>query len=201
MALLHPENQVPARRSPGHRIPIIANSESGGCFHFLTLSRLLVSLRPKNGSIILYNRKKVKYRKDGYCWKKRKDGKTTREDHMKLKVQGMEVCGQVLLSLSGVIPQSALMLSERQTEKLICSYSDTWIIILASDFFRFHIHCFQLLQWEDLHLFYLFIFSNFSFSDNDLNVFLFWMTNQKKTINFRGNFGFQLTVTLKSCFF
>ncbi|XP_005999870.1 calmodulin-binding transcription activator 2 isoform X2 [Latimeria chalumnae] len=46
--------------------------------------------RPQNGTIILYNRKKVKYRKDGYCWKKRKDGKTTREDHMKLKVQGME---------------------------------------------------------------------------------------------------------------
>ncbi|XP_068611691.1 calmodulin-binding transcription activator 2 [Brachionichthys hirsutus] len=46
--------------------------------------------RPKNGSIILYNRKKVKYRKDGYCWKKRKDGKTTREDHMKLKVQGIK---------------------------------------------------------------------------------------------------------------
>ncbi|TRY56599.1 hypothetical protein DNTS_003512 [Danionella cerebrum] len=44
----------------------------------------------KNGSMILYNRKKVKYRKDGYCWKKRKDGKTTREDHMKLKVQGVE---------------------------------------------------------------------------------------------------------------
>lgn len=47
--------------------------------------------RPQNGSIILYNRKKVKYRKDGYCWKKRKDGKTTREDHMKLKVKGVEV--------------------------------------------------------------------------------------------------------------
>ncbi|KAM7411478.1 hypothetical protein PAMA_021459 [Pampus argenteus] len=47
-------------------------------------------LRPQNGSMILYNRKKVKYRKDGYCWKKRKDGKTTREDHMKLKVQGVE---------------------------------------------------------------------------------------------------------------
>ncbi|XP_058870555.1 calmodulin-binding transcription activator 2-like isoform X2 [Acipenser ruthenus] len=46
--------------------------------------------RPQNGSIIVYNRKKVKYRNDGYCWKKRKDGKTTREDHMKLKVQGME---------------------------------------------------------------------------------------------------------------
>ncbi|MCJ8741544.1 hypothetical protein PDJAM_G00071880 [Pangasius djambal] len=49
------------------------------------------SIVPQNGSMILYNRKKVKYRKDGYCWKKRKDGKTTREDHMKLKVQGVEV--------------------------------------------------------------------------------------------------------------
>lgn len=49
------------------------------------------AFRPQNGSMILYNRKKVKYRKDGYCWKKRKDGKTTREDHMKLKVQGVEV--------------------------------------------------------------------------------------------------------------
>ena len=27
---------------------------------------------------------------DGYCWKKRRDGKTTREDHMKLKVGGTE---------------------------------------------------------------------------------------------------------------
>lgn len=36
--------------------------------------------------MLLYSRKKVRYRRDGYCWKKRKDGKTTREDHMKLKV-------------------------------------------------------------------------------------------------------------------
>ncbi|XP_014665005.1 PREDICTED: calmodulin-binding transcription activator 1-like [Priapulus caudatus] len=49
-----------------------------------------VRLRPKSGSMLLYNRKVCKYRKDGYCWKKRKDGKTTREDHMKLKVQGVE---------------------------------------------------------------------------------------------------------------
>ena len=49
------------------------------------------SFRPKSGSMLLYSRKKVRYRRDGYCWKKRKDGKTTREDHMKLKVQGMEV--------------------------------------------------------------------------------------------------------------
>jgi hypothetical protein len=47
--------------------------------------------------MLLYSRKKVRYRRDGYCWKKRKDGKTTREDHMKLKVQGMEVSQQNLL--------------------------------------------------------------------------------------------------------
>ncbi|KAF2351033.1 CG-1 DNA-binding domain [Trinorchestia longiramus] len=50
-----------------------------------------VKIRPKSGSMLLYSRKKVRYRRDGYCWKKRKDGKTTREDHMKLKVQGIEV--------------------------------------------------------------------------------------------------------------
>ncbi|KAJ8914467.1 hypothetical protein NQ315_011409 [Exocentrus adspersus] len=50
----------------------------------------LSSRQPKSGSMLLYSRKKVRYRRDGYCWKKRKDGKTTREDHMKLKVQGTE---------------------------------------------------------------------------------------------------------------
>ncbi|XP_066588029.1 calmodulin-binding transcription activator 2 isoform X2 [Prorops nasuta] len=49
-----------------------------------------VKIRPRSGSMLLYSRKKVHYRRDGYCWKKRKDGKTTREDHMKLKVQGVE---------------------------------------------------------------------------------------------------------------
>uniref|UniRef100_A0A668SMY2 CG-1 domain-containing protein n=1 Tax=Oreochromis aureus TaxID=47969 RepID=A0A668SMY2_OREAU len=62
--------------------------------------------RPQNGSMILYNRKKVKYRKDGYCWKKRKDGKTTREDHMKLKVQGVEWCQSFILSLPPPVPVS-----------------------------------------------------------------------------------------------
>ena len=41
--------------------------------------------------MLLYNRNRVRHRKDNYCWKKRKDGKTIREDHMKLKVQGLEV--------------------------------------------------------------------------------------------------------------
>lgn len=58
---------------------------------FLCEINLSVFYRPKSGSMLLYSRKKVRYRRDGYCWKKRKDGKTTREDHMKLKVQGTEV--------------------------------------------------------------------------------------------------------------
>lgn len=49
--------------------------------------------------MLLYSRKKVRYRRDGYCWKKRKDGKTTREDHMKLKVQGTEVSDSVYHAL------------------------------------------------------------------------------------------------------
>lgn len=56
--------------------------------------------RPKSGSMLLYSRKKVRYRRDGYCWKKRKDGKTTREDHMKLKVQGTEVSIIYLIHVS-----------------------------------------------------------------------------------------------------
>ncbi|XP_048258670.1 calmodulin-binding transcription activator 2-like [Haliotis rufescens] len=49
-----------------------------------------LKIRPPSGSMLLYSRNKVRYRKDGYCWKKRRDGKTIREDHMKLKVQGVE---------------------------------------------------------------------------------------------------------------
>ena len=53
--------------------------------------------------MLLYSRKKVRYRRDGYCWKKRKDGKTTREDHMKLKVQGMEVTKTRASSISPIL--------------------------------------------------------------------------------------------------
>ena len=62
-----------------------------GHIHFYKFIYILLFSRPKSGSTLLYSRKKVRYRRDGYCWKKRKDGKTTREDHMKLKVQGIEV--------------------------------------------------------------------------------------------------------------
>lgn len=71
--------------------------------------------RPQNGSVILYNRKKVKYRKDGYCWKKRKDGKTTREDHMKLKVQGVEVGDGGAPKQSPPPPKKALDAPKKRT--------------------------------------------------------------------------------------
>ncbi|XP_038076882.1 calmodulin-binding transcription activator 1-like isoform X2 [Patiria miniata] len=46
--------------------------------------------RPQSGSLVLYNRKRVRFRRDGYFWKKRKNERTTRVDHMKLKIQGVE---------------------------------------------------------------------------------------------------------------
>lgn len=64
--------------------------------------------RPKSGSMLLYSRKKVRYRRDGYCWKKRKDGKTTREDHMKLKVQGTEVSVWNRFKSIGMHPKQTL---------------------------------------------------------------------------------------------
>ncbi|XP_043226084.1 calmodulin-binding transcription activator 1-like [Amphibalanus amphitrite] len=79
---------------PGHRHRWNTNEEIAGILinfesHNEWLSKE-VKIRPCSGSLMLYSRKKVRYRRDGYCWKKRKDGKTTREDHMKLKVQGIE---------------------------------------------------------------------------------------------------------------
>ncbi|GFP83095.1 calmodulin-binding transcription activator 1 [Phtheirospermum japonicum] len=44
-------------------------------------------LRPSAGSLFLFDRKVLRYfRKDGYNWKKKKDGKTIKEAHEKLKV-------------------------------------------------------------------------------------------------------------------
>ncbi|KAK6913710.1 IQ motif, EF-hand binding site [Dillenia turbinata] len=42
---------------------------------------------PPNGTIVLFDRKKLRnFRRDGYNWKKKKDGKTIREAHEHLKV-------------------------------------------------------------------------------------------------------------------
>ncbi|XP_055021903.1 calmodulin-binding transcription activator 1 [Boleophthalmus pectinirostris] len=106
--------------------------------------------RPQNGSMILYNRKKVKYRKDGYCWKKRKDGKTTREDHMKLKVQGVETAdpesfqstgdGQLNKAVLAGGAESTVTVDSNASKCLYGCYVHSSIIP------TFHRRCYWLLQ-------------------------------------------------------
>ncbi|XP_072041017.1 calmodulin-binding transcription activator 2-like isoform X2 [Amphiura filiformis] len=62
-----------------------------------------LKMRPESGCMLMYNRKKVSYRRDGYVWKKRKDGKSTRLDHMKLKILGVE-CLYAYYAHSALIP-------------------------------------------------------------------------------------------------
>ncbi|KAL3634643.1 hypothetical protein CASFOL_021697 [Castilleja foliolosa] len=46
---------------------------------------------PKSGTIVLFDRKKLRnFRKDGHNWKKKKDGKTVKEAHEQLKVGDKE---------------------------------------------------------------------------------------------------------------
>ncbi|KAI4299095.1 hypothetical protein L6164_032586 [Bauhinia variegata] len=48
--------------------------------------------RPPSGSLFLFNRKVLRYfRKDGHNWRKKKDGKTVKEAHEKLKVGSVDV--------------------------------------------------------------------------------------------------------------
>ncbi|KAJ3683915.1 hypothetical protein LUZ60_014142 [Juncus effusus] len=48
--------------------------------------------RPAGGSLFLFNRKTLRYfRKDGHTWRKKKDGKTIREAHEKLKCGSIDV--------------------------------------------------------------------------------------------------------------
>ncbi|KAJ8766346.1 hypothetical protein K2173_022405 [Erythroxylum novogranatense] len=49
-------------------------------------------LRPPAGSLFLFDRKSLRYfRKDGHRWRKKKDGKTVREAHEKLKAGSVDV--------------------------------------------------------------------------------------------------------------
>ncbi|WCJ23221.1 Calmodulin-binding transcription activator 1 [Euphorbia peplus] len=49
-------------------------------------------VRPSAGSLFLFDRKALRYfRKDGHCWRKKKDGKTVREAHEKLKAGSVDV--------------------------------------------------------------------------------------------------------------
>ncbi|KAF3971417.1 hypothetical protein CMV_004986 [Castanea mollissima] len=48
--------------------------------------------RPMSGSLFLFDRKVLRYfRKDGHNWRKKKDGKTVKEAHEKLKVGSVDV--------------------------------------------------------------------------------------------------------------
>ncbi|XP_065842161.1 uncharacterized protein [Oscarella lobularis] len=50
--------------------------------------------KPEHGSLFLYRRAKInKFKGDGHEWKKRGDGKSTREDHGRLKINGVECLG------------------------------------------------------------------------------------------------------------
>ena len=53
--------------------------------------------------MFLFNRKQTRYNKDGYLWKKRKDGSSPRVDHMKLKINGSE-CINGCYVHSAIIP-------------------------------------------------------------------------------------------------
>jgi hypothetical protein len=57
------------------------------CHFLLVFKQQLIVFHFSAGSLFLFNRKVVRYfRKDGYRWRKKKDGKTVKEAHEKLKV-------------------------------------------------------------------------------------------------------------------
>lgn len=65
-----------------------------------------VVLRPSNGSVFLFDRRKVKnFKKDGFNWKRRKTGgaNSVREDRMYLKINGVD-CIYGCYSHSSIIP-------------------------------------------------------------------------------------------------
>ncbi|XP_048728854.1 calmodulin-binding transcription activator 1-like isoform X3 [Ostrea edulis] len=88
------EDIRPARDFPQYRHRWNSNEEIASILIAFSKHKewlkMEMKIRPPSGSMLLYSRNRVRYRKDGYCWKKRKDGKNIREDHMKLKVQGLE---------------------------------------------------------------------------------------------------------------
>ncbi|CAI7849187.1 unnamed protein product, partial [Closterium sp. NIES-54] len=48
--------------------------------------------KPPSGSLFLFDRKVVRYfRRDGHVWRKKKDGKTVREAHEKLKAGSVDI--------------------------------------------------------------------------------------------------------------
>lgn len=53
------------------------------------LSRDVIQ-NPSSGTVVFYDRRHSKFRMDGVEWDKRKDGRSVREDHVKIKIDGIE---------------------------------------------------------------------------------------------------------------
>lgn len=59
-----------------------------------------MNLNLPGGSLFLFDRKVLRYfRKDGHNWRKKKDGKTVKEAHEKLKVGNAAIDDEVFLFL------------------------------------------------------------------------------------------------------
>ncbi|KAL4579748.1 hypothetical protein LXL04_015913 [Taraxacum kok-saghyz] len=67
--------------------------------------------RPPNGSLFLFDRKVLRYfRKDGHNWRKKKDGKTVKEAHERLKVVFLKIS----FRLEALMCYTATMLMEKR---------------------------------------------------------------------------------------
>uniref|UniRef100_H2Y005 CG-1 domain-containing protein n=1 Tax=Ciona intestinalis TaxID=7719 RepID=H2Y005_CIOIN len=97
----------PALNLPKHKYTWMSNEEIAAILinfkqhpDWLTTSRVF---RPESGCLLMFNRKKVKYRQDLYIWKTKRKSKWCREDHVKLKVAGIP-CITALYVHSDVLP-------------------------------------------------------------------------------------------------
>ncbi|XP_018667013.2 calmodulin-binding transcription activator 2-like isoform X1 [Ciona intestinalis] len=97
----------PALNLPKHKYTWMSNEEIASILinfkqlpDWLTTSRVF---RPESGCLLMFNRKKVKYRQDLYIWKTKRKSKWCREDHVKLKVAGIP-CITALYVHSDVLP-------------------------------------------------------------------------------------------------
>ncbi|KAJ1469515.1 CG-1 domain-containing protein [Baffinella frigidus] len=87
-----------------------------GALGFKPLEEVVTS--PLSGQLILYDRSTVKhFRRDAHGWKKKRDGKTVREDHEKLKIDSVE-------RLTCCYAHSAESVNIDSAGRLTCRYAD-----------------------------------------------------------------------------
>uniref|UniRef100_H2YF08 CG-1 domain-containing protein n=1 Tax=Ciona savignyi TaxID=51511 RepID=H2YF08_CIOSA len=98
---------APAAHLPKHKYVWMTNEEVASILinflkhnDWITTSRVY---RPESGCLLMFNRKKVKYRQDLYIWKTKRKSKWCREDHVKLKVGGTP-CITALYVHSDILP-------------------------------------------------------------------------------------------------